>query len=79
VRADTAWQLSRGRADVAIAILDTGVRWNKSELRRKVRLNCKELPAPRPFGVGVAGSSPGCREPGFVYDLTGDFGIDVDD
>jgi subtilase family protein/VCBS repeat protein len=85
VRADTAWQQGRGRADVAIAILDTGVRWNRNELRRKVRLNCRELPAPRPGGAPVAGSSPGCREPGYVYDLTGlanpddHFGFDVDD
>ena len=79
VRADTAWQQGRGRGDVAIAILDTGVRWNNGELRRKIRLNCKELPAPRPGGVATPGSSPGCREPGFVYDLSGDLGFDVDD
>jgi hypothetical protein len=79
VRADTAWQQGRGRSDVAIAILDTGVRWDRSELRRKVRLNCAELPAPRPGGLAVPGSSPGCREPGFTYDLTGDFGIDAQD
>ncbi len=79
VRADTAWQQGRGRADVAIAILDTGMRWDRSELRRKVRLNCAELPAPRPGGVAVPGSSPGCREPGLSYDLTGDFGIDTQD
>jgi hypothetical protein len=79
VRADTAWQRGRGRADVAIAILDTGMRWDRSELRRKIRLNCKELPAPRPGGIAVPGSSPGCREPGLKYDLTGDFGIDAQD
>ena len=79
MRADTAWQQGRGRADVAIAILDTGVRWHNSELRRKIRLNCKELPAPRPAGAPTPGSSPGCREPGFGYDLSGDFGFDVDD
>ena len=85
VRADTAWQQGRGRDDVAIAILDTGVRWNNGELRRKVRLNCAELPAPRPGGTPLAGSSPGCREPGFEYDLTGladptdRLGFDVDD
>ena len=69
VRADTAWQRGRGRADVAIAILDTGIRWDRSELRRKIRLNCAELPAPRPGGTPIPGSSPGCREPGFVYDV----------
>ena len=72
MRADTAWQQGRGRSDVVIAILDTGVRWNNGELRRKIRLNCKEFPAPRPGGVATPGSSPGCREPGLVYDLTGD-------
>ena len=79
VRADTAWQVQRGRADVAVAILDTGVRWNREELRRKIRLHCAELPAPRPGGAPIAGSSPGCKEPGLLYDTTGDFGIDAED
>jgi hypothetical protein len=47
----TAWQVTTGRPDVAIAVLDSGVEWNNqgamSDLRDKIRLNQGELPAPR--------------------------------
>ena len=47
----TAWQLSTGRPDVTIAVLDSGVEWNDqaamTDLRDKIRLNQGELPAPR--------------------------------
>jgi hypothetical protein len=47
----TAWQVSTGRPDVVIAVLDSGIEWNDSsamsDLRAKVRLNQGELPAPR--------------------------------
>src|SRR5919106_1844408 len=46
IRADTAWKYSTGDPDVAIAILDTGIRWQERELRSKVRLNRGELPVP---------------------------------
>ncbi|HVT34862.1 MAG TPA: S8 family serine peptidase, partial [Nevskiaceae bacterium] len=77
-----AWKLTRGRGDVVIAILDTGIRWEKGELRRQVHLNCAELPAPHnAAGVAVASAnaSPGCKEPDFVYDLNGNGYLDVDD
>jgi hypothetical protein len=47
----TAWQLTTGRPDVAIAVLDSGVEWNNqgamTDLRAKIRLNQGELPPPR--------------------------------
>ncbi len=47
----TAWQVSTGRPDVTIAVLDSGIKWNDlgamRDLRAKVRLNQGELPAPR--------------------------------
>ncbi len=56
VRADTAWKYfgkyggganaQVGNDDVAVAILDTGIRWQESELRTQVRLNRGELPTP---------------------------------
>ena len=58
----TAWQLSTGRPDVTIAVLDSGVEWNDqaamTDLRDKIRLNQGELPAPRddlrtPLASGV--------------------------
>jgi hypothetical protein len=46
----TAWEVTTGRPDVTIAVLDSGIEWNDasamSDLRAKVRLNRGELPAP---------------------------------
>jgi Ca2+-binding RTX toxin-like protein len=47
VRADSAWKYSTGDPDVAVAILDTGIRWQEPELVDKVRLNAGELPPPQ--------------------------------
>ncbi|HKG36768.1 MAG TPA: S8 family serine peptidase [Solirubrobacterales bacterium] len=46
VRADTAWKYSTGDPAVSIAILDTGIRWQDTELAGKIRLNTDELPLP---------------------------------
>ena len=47
----TAWEVTTGRTDVTIAVLDSGIEWNDAgamnDLRAKVRLNQGELPAPR--------------------------------
>jgi hypothetical protein len=47
VRADTAWKYSTGNPNVSVAILDTGIRWQNTELVNKVRLNSAELPLPK--------------------------------
>ena len=47
VRADTAWKYSSGIPAVSVAILDTGIRWQDTELVDKVRLNRGELPLPQ--------------------------------
>ena len=41
-----AWKAERGRADVAIAILDDGIDWGARGLRKKIHLNTAELPYP---------------------------------
>ncbi len=64
VSADLAWKTTTGDPRVAIAILDTGMRWNDAELRRKVWLNVGELPTP-------TGST--------VHDADGDGAVTVDD
>ena len=46
VRADGAWKYSTGDPGTAVAILDTGIRWQSAELVNKVRLNTGELPLP---------------------------------
>src|SRR5437867_217378 len=45
---DTAWQISTGRPDVVIAILDSGIEWqdNRPDLFNKLYLNRGELPLP---------------------------------
>ncbi len=47
---DKAWQITTGRPDVVVAILDSGIMWNDvgdmSDLAAKVHLNSAELPLP---------------------------------
>ncbi len=43
---DRAFRVSTGRADVTIAVLDSGVHWEHEDLVRKFRLNGDELPLP---------------------------------
>ncbi|HWH30251.1 MAG TPA: S8 family serine peptidase [Mycobacteriales bacterium] len=51
---DAAWKTTPGRPDVAIAILDTGIRWDAEELRLQIALNDGELPqVPDTDGDGV--------------------------
>src|SRR4051794_26732705 len=59
-----AWKLTRGRPDVTIAILDTGIKWDKTGLRKQIHLNKGELPKPQ-----------GCTD----YDCHGNDGFNVDD
>lgn len=46
--ADLAWQVTTGRPDVVIAVLDSGIRWGErqDDLVNKFYLNRAELPAP---------------------------------
>src|SRR4051812_15257624 len=59
-----AWKLTRGRPDVTIAILDTGIKWDKGQLRKQIHLNTGELPKPT-----------GCSD----YDCNADGVVNVDD
>jgi len=47
---DKAWQITTGRPDVVIAVLDSGIKWNSvgdmNDLAAKVHLNAAELPLP---------------------------------
>ncbi len=64
VSADRAWKRSTGDPRVRIAILDTGIRWEKPTLRLRVALNQRELPRPQ-----------NCSQ----YDCNGDGAFNVDD
>src|SRR2546427_2024618 len=69
VSADRAWKTTIGRPDVAIAITDTGIRWDRQSLRLRVWLNRGELPMPE----RADGSSAG------TYDANGDGAFNVAD
>ena len=68
VSADRAWKLSTGSPEVDVAILDTGIRWERASLRRKIRLNAAELPRPK-RGASACASD----------DCNGDGAFDIDD
>jgi hypothetical protein len=69
-----AWKLERGRPDVSVAILDTGIKWDRCGLRDKIRLNTGELPLPE-RADGTTNPSAGSGG----YDLDGDGAVTVDD
>jgi len=69
VSADRAWKYSTGRPGVQVAILDTGIRWDRAGLRKKVWLNRAELPLPK------HADSSDCS----AYDCNGDGAFNVDD
>ncbi len=43
-----AWQMTTGRPDVVVAVLDSGIRWGERELAGKLAPNLGELPEPCP-------------------------------
>ncbi len=45
--ADRAWRTCTGRTDVLVAVLDSGIKWDKDRLIDKHWLNVGELPLPR--------------------------------
>src|SRR4051812_13692998 len=71
--ASGAWKLERGRPGVSIAILDTGIKWDREGLRTQVRLNTGELPTP--VAAGASCPSPGATP----YDCNGDGFVNVSD
>jgi len=46
LHADDAWQLTQGRFDVTIAVMDGGFLWSERDLVNKWKLNAGELPLP---------------------------------
>jgi Subtilase family len=69
-----AWKLTRGRPDVVVAILDTGIKWDRESLRTQIHLNTKELPLPQDAG---GATHPNAPKGGF--DLNGNGAVDADD
>ena len=74
-----AWKLERGRPDTTIAILDTGIKWDRDSLRLQIHLNKGELPVPqtdRTAPSSDADKVPPCNQwqasPADAYDANGD-------
>ncbi|MEA2373945.1 MAG: hypothetical protein QOD53_408, partial [Thermoleophilaceae bacterium] len=76
--ANTAWNVTTGRPDVAIAEFDSGVEWNDAglvhDLRYKVKLNKGELPVPDVTGPDLIPDDPSVVCPNYnaTYDANGD-------
>jgi hypothetical protein len=89
----TAWEVTTGRPEVSIAVLDSGIKWHEldsmQDLRHKVRLNKGELPPPQvsgPFpGVTTPTNDPyvsscaGFKQTGDDYDVNNDGVFNVTD
>src|SRR5919109_1179192 len=75
----TAFQLTLGRPDVTIAVLDSGIKWNDADamvdLRDKIHLNRGELPIPQ-ADLATAISDPSANDCSTYdvsrYDANGD-------
>jgi hypothetical protein len=76
VSADRAWKYSTGDPSVQIAILDTGVRWEKESLRKRIALNRNELPVPNHAGPALDPSA-NCASYTAAYDANGDGAFNV--
>ncbi|MFN2582890.1 MAG: hypothetical protein ABR498_09145 [Candidatus Dormibacteria bacterium] len=89
---DTAWDVTTGRPDVHVAVLDSGIEWNSygdmQQLRNKVVLDWAELPPPQDSAasspcdsVTVPPRTQKLTSPGFprCYDLNHDGVFNIED
>ncbi len=92
---DLAWQVTTGRPDVVIAILDSGIQWEDAgamgDLAAKVHLNAAELPLPEATTNGYDRNQDGVfnlrdyladgthAQDGRVSDLNGNGVVDPQD
>jgi hypothetical protein len=74
--ADTAWQITTGRPDVTLAVLDSGIEWDSAsamaDLRFKTRLNQGELPVPNHLRSTPLATGADCTTFANDYDANGD-------
>ena len=66
---DRAWNVTTGRTDVIIAVMDSGIEWDQGELLNKHHLNAAELPFPQDADGDDVGA----------HDLNGDGVFNMED
>jgi hypothetical protein len=66
---DRAWNVTTGRTDVVIAVMDSGIEWDQGELLNKHLLNAGELPFPQDADGNDIGA----------HDLNGDGVFNMED
>src|SRR5215211_3569645 len=80
---DQGWRTTTGRPDVAIAVLDSGIKWNDAramyELRHKAWLNRGELPTPAHDRSESLEPGQNCASYRDAYDANGDGVVNVVD
>jgi hypothetical protein len=74
-----AWEVTTGRPDTVIAVLDSGIRWNTPNLVDKVELNRGELPPPCPAGTPIADCKGAYGDAHATYDANDDGVLSVSD
>jgi subtilisin family serine protease len=75
ISADLAWDVTIGRPDVTVVVIDTGVNYDHADLRNKIWLNRGELPVPNGASCAPpAGDPHDCNADGTfnVLDYAGD-------
>ena len=60
ISADLAWNVTVGRRDTVIVVMDSGVNYDRDDLANKIWLSCGELPG-----------APGCRRHHHARQLAG--------
>lgn len=68
---DRAWEITTGRPDVVIAIIDSGIKWDEKDITNKFYLNKGELVAPRDLGGECISYDEGSN-PLTYWDCNGD-------
>lgn len=74
IDADKAWQIETGSKEVVVAVIDTGVRWNLSDLQNNIFVNEAELNGQ----PGVDDDANGCVDDVHGCDIAGKDGDPMD-
>jgi hypothetical protein len=74
-----AWEVTTGRPDTVISVLDSGIEWETPELVNKVELNRGELPPPCRQGIAISKCDDRYGRKASLYDTDHDAVLSVGD